>query len=87
MSRQEIRRIIGFILALLLFGASLTPPVNRFLCLPSTARLVVGEQMTVSLPLPDAIKNRLRFSVGDTLQSTQPAVVVESEGEGYHLKS
>ena len=87
MSRQEIRRIIGFILALLLFGASLTPPVNRFLCLPSTARLVVGEQMTVSLPLPDAIKNRLRFSVGDTLQSTQPAVVVESEGEGYHLKA
>ncbi len=87
MSRQEIRKIIGVILTLLLFGASLTPPLNQFLCLPNSARLVVGERMTVSLPLPDAIKNRLNVSVGNPLQSAQPAVVIESEKEGYHLKA
>jgi len=43
--------------------------------------------MKVSLPLPDAIKNGLKLSVGDPLQSSQPAVVIESEEEGYQLKA
>lgn len=87
MSRQRIRKTIGVILVLLLFGVSLTPPINQFLCLPETTRLVVGEQMMFNLPLPEPVLNKLWVSVGDPLASTQQAVVVNREEDGYQLKA
>lgn len=87
MSRQSIRKIIGVILTLVLFGVSLTPPLNQFLCLPKSARLVVGEQMVVSLPLPESVLGKLWFSVGEHLPSSQQAVVINRGEDGYQLKA
>ena len=87
MSRESIRKLIGVLLALLLFGVSLTPPVNQFLCLPKSARLVVGEQMMVNLSLPESILDKLWFSVSDPLRSARQAVVVSREEDGYQLQA
>lgn len=87
MSRERSRKLIGVILSLLLIGMSLTPPLNQLLCLPRSARLVVGEQMVVNLPLPQSILDKLWFSVGDSLPSAQQAVVVNRQEDGYQLKA
>ncbi|MGI6549210.1 MAG: SpoIVB peptidase [Syntrophomonadales bacterium] len=87
MSRENIRKLIGVILALLLFAISLTPPMRQVLSLPKSTRLVVGEQMMVSLSLPTPVLDKLWVSVGDPLSSAPQAVVVNREDDGYQLKA
>ncbi len=87
MSREHKRKLTGIILSLLLISLSLTSPLNHLFCLPQSARLVVGEQMMVNLPLPQLILDRLWFSAEESFPSAQQAVVVNRQEDGYQLKA
>ena len=84
MSRERKRQITGVILSLLLVSLSFAPPFNQIISIPRSARMVVGEQMEVSLPLPRAILDKLRLSV-EEMSVTERSVIVSRQAKGYQL--
>lgn len=86
--RVNKRRMTGIFLAILVIALSLSPSVRSLLCLPETARLVVGEKIFIALPLHDKILNRCYQGfgmLGEELHSSGLAVSVTRYQGGYQL--
>ena len=60
---QRIRPWLGIALSLLLIALCITPQAQSLLNLPQYQRLVVGESSTISLPLPEKLKDKIEMQV------------------------
>jgi len=87
---QRIRPWLGIALSLLLIALCITPQAQSLLNLPQYQRLVVGESSTISLPLPEKLKDKIEMQVINPSRSVfaapqDPPVTISSNSSGYEI--